>query len=376
MFTNYGLYQKESYKYLTSNPLLEDYDKPLSEITEAVATDLKISEVRAIYPFIEAMHSNKLTRNYTLYPSETLKKGYSSFVTPYGKPVITEHRMQDSMFHKADPPMGRLIAASYSKRGKDEVLTPPKLKCDPGTLEGDGTMSAIAAITEKSAIDRVLGNIYHTVSIGSVCGRVVESISGIDLVKANKEGSEMPSFERGQIYNGQRSYWTMHELNGRELSYVNAPSEETAGNRKTDIGLGGVRLLLADKKSGTKEFNFFDAKTGEKIQWNIEDCVFDTSYIEDSANVGQNIWWINGTEQHLINHGFEAQESVSEPKIEVGTAVSWGAGIVGKVTSLETTSFKLGTLTFPATETEPYAQIDVNGRKVAHKVSILKMEKL
>ena len=245
-------------------------------------------------------------------------------------------------------------------------------------------MSAIAAVTDETAIQRVLGNIYHTVSIGSVCGKVVESISGIDLVSAHKEGTEMPSFERGQIYNGQLSYWSMHDLKGKELSYVNAPSEETAGNRKVDLGLGGVRLLLADKKSGTKEFNFFDAKTGEKIQWNMEDCIFDTSYIEDSANVGQNIWWINGKEQHLINHGFEATESVTkkEPAIEVGSAVRWGSlaqkdsALNGVVISLETETFSIGTLTFAATESEPYAQIETkSGRKVAHKVSVLKMEK-
>ena len=378
MFTNYGLYQKESYKYLTSNPLLEDYSKPLNEITEAIATDLRISEVRAIYPLIEAIHSGKLTRNFTYYPSETLKKGYSTFVEPYGKPVITEHRFQDSEFGKADPPMGRLIATSYARRGKDEAQTPHKQKGFPGTMEGDGTLSAIAAITDESAIQRVLGNAYHTVSIGSVCGKVTESISGIDLVAAHKEGGEMPSFERGQIYGGQLSYWSMFNLKGKELSYVNSPSEETAGNRKVDLGLGGVRLLLADKKSGTKEFNFFDAKTGEKIQWSMEDCTFDTSYIEDSANVGQNIWWINGKEQHLINHGFEATESVkTKPVIEVGAIVSWSTNVKGKIVSMETTPFTLGTLSFPASESEPYAQIETkSGRKVAHKVSVLKMEKL
>jgi len=390
LFTNYGLYQRESFKYGTCNPLLEDYDKPLNEINEAIATDLRISEVRAIYPLIEAIHSGKLTRNFTYYPSETLQgnrklgTGYASFVEPYGKPVITEHRFQDSEYGKADPPMGRLIATSFSKRGKDEVLTPAK-KGDPGTKEGDGTLTAIAAITDQTSIERVLGNIYHTVSIGSVCNKVVESISGIDLVKAHKEGGEAPSYIRGQIYNGQRSYWSMNDLKGREMSYVNAPSEETAGNRKVDLGLGGVRLLLADKKTGTKEFNFFDAKTGEKIQWSMEECIFDTSYIEDSANVGTNIWWINGTEQHLINHGFdttESENSVTEPKttskIEVGSNVSWGSGVKGKVISLETAKFSLEntTLSFPASEAEPYALIETNGRKVAHKVSLLRMEKL
>jgi len=375
MFTKEGYFQRESKVLNTTNPLVSDFSRPVSEITEAVVNDLKVDSISAIYPMINCMHSNKLTKNYTLYPAESLVgnqkhgTGYSSFIQPYGKPIIREHRLQGSMFgDEADVPMGRAIAASYSKRGKDESLTPHKYGA--GFVEGDGVMSMIAAVTEPEAIRRVLGHQYHTVSIGSVCSKVTESISGIDLVKARKEGTEAPSYERGQVYNGQLSWWNMGPIEARELSMVNNPSEVTAGVVKPDLGIEGVRLLLADKKTGTKEFNFYDAKTGEKISWNMEQCVFDASYIEDSVKVGTNIWWIQGKET-AINHGFEVKESVKE--LQVGDEVLWSIGLEGKITSIESGKFQIGSLNFEATEADKYAQIETkSGRKVAHKLSILR----
>lgn len=374
MFTKTGYFQCEKMCLPTANPLLEDYSKPMSEITEAIATDLKLSEIGAIYPLTEAMHSNKITGNFTLYPSETLRgnskknTGYTSWVQPYGKPIIREHRLQDSPYHQADPGIGRAIASSYSKRSKDEVQTPNPKRGYPGTLEGDGVMSIISAITDQEGIRKIIGNIHHTVSIGSVAESVWESISGVDLVKARSEG-DSPSYERGQIYDGKLSYWSMGPIKGKELSYVNNPSNENAATKQNDLGLAGVRLLLADKKTGTKEFNFFDAATGEKIAWNMEDCAFDTSYIEDSAKVGRNVWWINGTEREL-NHGVQEIVNESLEPIKIGDCVRWTSNLTGTLKEIKADKFELNGLKYEATELIGVIETP-SKRLVAHKLSRL-----
>jgi hypothetical protein len=97
--------------------------------------------------------------------------------------------------------------------------------------------------------------------------RVIESISGEDLVALRKEGKQPPEFERGNLYkiNGkeQLCYWTMGGVRGKELSYVNNPSDEHAANIKKDIGQEGMQLLLGQRKGN--EFAFYDALSLEEV---------------------------------------------------------------------------------------------------------------
>lgn len=287
----------------TVNPIYEDPTKP---ITESQVQDLQLGQVRAVYPLIRAINSGRLTKNFTFYPAESLigKKrevdptGYASYVIPYGKPIITEHRLQDeqSIFGggiKADPPLGRIIYAGYKKRGKDETCTIPK-KGIPGTVEGDGYMTAIPAITTEDAIIKVLGGTYHTVSIGCRVNKIIESISQVDIAAAHKKGEELPPHQRGQWYHGKLSYWELGEIRGMEISYVNAPADDYAHNLKSDVGLEGLRLMLGESKNA-KEFCFYDAKSGDLVQTcDVDDeYAFDTSFeFIDSANVGKSVWWV------------------------------------------------------------------------------------
>ncbi len=312
---------KESARLAVSNPVLDDYSKP---VTEALLSDLKISEVRAIYPMIKAINSGRLTRNYTYYPAESLMgknkvddpTGYASFVKPYGKPILREHQAQKVMgmmgpVEDADIPMGRVIYSGFRRHieKKDGPRTLPSKKYVPGTVEGDGSMYIVPAITDPEAITRVLGGAYHTVSIGSRVENVTESISNQNIAQLRRDGKELPPYERGQLYEGRLSYWKMGEVRGVEVSFVNVPSDEYAGVVDPDIGVEGIRLLVAEKKSGKKnEFNFFDAKTGEEVKWEMDEFVFDESHFVDSSKVGYDIWWLN-----------KPQEVVEEP---IGTSVT------------------------------------------------------
>jgi len=382
-----GMIWAREYTRLGVENRREDYDKPVSEFTEGLISDLGIKEVRAIYPMIKAINTGKLTKNFTLYPMQSLvgqnrsegRTGYASFILPYGKPVITEHRLQTQQGffgpgERADVPMGRLVAASMVRRKADEVLTPAK-KGYPGTLEGTGYMATVAAVTSPEAIDRILGKAYHTVSIGTRVEDVWESISGKNIADMKRKGEELPAYERGQMYNGQCSYWTMGPVQGKELSYVNAPSDEDAGTMNANLGEDGIKLLVADKKVGkNNEFTFYDAQTLKKYEWNYEESVIDHSHFMDSSAVGQRTWILNGKE--MIAEGIFS-ESVD---IIVGSMVEWGSTAKGKINSIHVEGIVPGIpVTLEATDVVPIAKIQIykddkpTDRYVGHKLSSLKL---
>ena len=260
------------------NPLS---DRRESLALEAAVADIKVKNVTCAYPMIRALHSDFLTRNYTFYPRETLvgmrnsenPTGYASFVYPHGKSIIREHRFQDSNGFfgdgtQADIPMGRIVHSTYAKHGEGVEMAPhPKAsKGFPGFARGSGYMQFVAAISDQNAIPMVLGGAYHTVSVGSDVEKVVESISGLDLVALRNKGQERPKYDRGQVHDGKLSYWTMHGLRGRECSFVNNPSDINARVEDPDIGEYGLRILLAQKKVGkSQEYALFDPKSCTKV---------------------------------------------------------------------------------------------------------------
>lgn len=270
------------------NPIRTDPGQPL---VEASGGQLRLANTRAIYPMIQAINSDRLTRNYTYYPakgmlgdsSENSPTGYPSFVLPNGKPILSEHRSSDE-FVPADIPMGRVIYAGYKRRGRKETFT-PRGEGMPGTMEGTGYMVLIPAITEENAIQRILNDIYHTVSIGTTAESIVEAISGKDLLQLYRDGNasydDFPNFHRGLWYEDENglnrlSYWSINRWYADECSYVNCPADILAKNLVKDVGEEGIRLLLAEKVTGTKEFKFWDAVTGEYAE--VDEGLFDQSY--------------------------------------------------------------------------------------------------
>lgn len=297
-------------------------ENPLSESRESLAlesavADIKVKNITCAYPMIRALHSDFLTRNCTLYSRETLvgqrnsddPTGYASFVYPHGKSIIREHRFQDSNGFfgdgtQADLPMGRIVHSTYMKHDASTPLTPhPKAaKGFPGYVRGSGYMQFVAAISDPDAIPRVLGGAYHTVSVGSDVEKVVESISGLDLVAIRKKGQERPQYDRGQMYEGKLSYWSLFGLRGRECSFVNNPSDVHARVEDPDIGEYGLRLLLAQKKVGkSQEYALFDPVTSQKVlefdlaeeraRFIAHESAWDTTFEwEDSILAAENVF--------------------------------------------------------------------------------------
>ena len=324
---------KESTALQVTNPVVNPAGVRESSFTGGVDP----STVKAIYPLIRSINSEKLTRNFTYYPQADLKgndeglsgTGFRSFVKPYGKPILTEHRSSDD-WTPADVPMGRIVASSYVSAKQEKRDITPSPKGYPGFIEGDGSLQTIAAITQPDAIEKVLSRVFHTVSIGAMADKVIESISGKDLVELSKKGDwdEYPSYVKGQMYDGKLSYWIIKGIRGEELSYVNSPADTLACNMDTDLGINTVRLMLGDKKVGANEFLFYDAKTNEKIKWNTEDTAVDESYFnndfEPSVKRAENVWVLN---PNLITESFNT--------VTLESMVTWGPG-EGKVVAVLT----------------------------------------
>ena len=372
----------ENYSLVTENPVSP---KITGSSNEAFTGGIPESDVRVIYPLIKAICADKITRNFTYYPMESLRTpknyektdptGYASYVSPYGKVVIAEHRLQDAMLQDACPPFGRIIASTvmnWKQEGRTEAPRPHTKRGYPGTMEGDGGMHFIAAIDNPTAIEKILGNSYHTVSIGSRVEKVIESISGKDLVELSNNGEEFPPYIRGQMYENQLSYWKMVGLRGDEISYVNNPADTLAGTKVKDLGREGVRLLLGEKKAGTKEFSLFDAKTNEKFAWNMEEYALDESYfgndVIDSVERTKDKWVI----------GISTTESFNSVGLEA--MVSWGKTLEGKVVAILSEGIpSIVNVKVTASAEDPVAIIRVykegkpTNNHVVHKVKALRL---
>ena len=273
------------------NPL-DTYNKPFSE---AAYSDIKLSSVKAIYPLIRAITTNKITRNFTLYPAECMTdigtesespRGYLSFVYPYPRPVITEHRLSDNSKGKADEPIGRVIASFWKEHTSDK-----QTDLRPGFVEGDGALYLVPAITDKKGIEKVTSGIYHTVSIGTRAFSARESVTGTDIINP-KEKDSIPDWSPGSIVedddgNKKLSYIEVLSVEGREISFVNAPSDTHAQIKKTDLGKDGIRLLTGMK---TKEgdVKFYDIATREEVMVECDQSLINMETFQDSLDTNEN----------------------------------------------------------------------------------------
>jgi hypothetical protein len=316
---------RESVNIKTVNPFEVEGIDVASEATKA---DFKIKSLRAVYPSIRAINSEKLTRNFTVYGESTLKgkknrldpTGYSSYVWPHGKPVITEHNLQGDYFNKADSPLGRIIWSNYKKHGSDMIIP-----CEgglPGFVEGKGSMQFVCAISDEDAIEKVLGGAFQTVSISSTIEKVIESISGQDIRALYNQGKELPPYSKGKWYDIEGkgsvlSYWSMMgQMRGLEVSFVNMPSDTHAFVEDPDIGMEALQLLLGEKRVGQESFGFYDAKTHELI--------FELSADEASA-FDPNIKLIDSVklpEYFLFDNPLSKEEVEEAPEVVDGAVAS------------------------------------------------------
>ena len=159
---------------------------------------------------MEAIHVGR-TKNFTYYTEEGLKAGLHTWTQPYNKPVLTHHNE-----HTGEP-IGRILEASYEET----------------TLAGKSGLVFTVEITDPQAIEKVLDGRYSTVSIGASTNKVTCNICGTDRTESWCD--HYPGEKYGENDDAQYAHLIVGETYGREVSYVNTPADENAGNRSVSI---------------------------------------------------------------------------------------------------------------------------------------------
>lgn len=180
------------------------------DVQEAAAPALAFQPVSSamspdsIMVDIEGIHSI-VTRNFTYYTPECLKKSAPYWTSPYERPVIMHHNDRDGV------QIGRIKAAEYmeSTRAKS-----------PGLL-------FTCNIGDEAGIKGVKNGTLSTVSIGAVIHKATCSICGQNIAA---EGE--CEHQRGRKYEGKLCYWLMEDMEPKELSYVIVPSDRYANTVK------------------------------------------------------------------------------------------------------------------------------------------------
>ena len=183
--------------------------------------------MKAILPKIEAIHAG-ITKNFVQYTAEALsgdfdkKTGVFSWTSPYPKPVLTNHDIESE-------PLGRVVDAKFSA----------------DSTSGKACITISPAITDQTAIEKILDNRYLTVSIGCSAKAAYCSICGIDVAQ------NWCDHYRGEKYevDGKEKtcYWTLEDIEFYEVSFVNRPADENAMVVSTEwMAFDGDKFLDQD----------------------------------------------------------------------------------------------------------------------------------
>ena len=178
---------------------------------------------------IEGIHSI-LTRNFTLYTAECLKKSAPYWTTPYERPVIMHHNTAEGV------QVGRIKAATYLEESRAKA---------PGLL-------FTCNIGDEAGIKGVKNGTLSTVSIGAVIHKATCSICGQNIAS---EGE--CEHKRGCKYEDKLCYWIMEDMEPKELSYVIVPSDRYANTIKI-YKPKDISAKESYNEGGSEEMGIFD----------------------------------------------------------------------------------------------------------------------
>ena len=214
---------------------------------------------------IEGIHSI-VTRNFTYYTPECLKKSAPHWTTPYERPVIMHHNDRDGI------QIGRVKAVEYVEETRAK---------SPGLL-------FTCNIGDEAGIKGVKNGTLSTVSLGAVIHKATCSICGQNIAA---EGE--CEHQRGRKYDGKLCYWLMEEMEPKELSYVIVPSDRYANT---------IRIYKPKDISAKESYN----EGGNDEPMGIFDNI-DLPLTEPEAKE-------NAQEEQIEVQ--EAEKAVEEPKAE------------------------------------------------------------
>ena len=174
------------------------------ESVAATAIPQQMISPNSLMVEIEGIHSDVLTINCTKYSKNCLEKSIPYWTNPYEKAVIMHHNDEDGQI------IGRVKKAEIidSKRS------------------GTPAINFTCNIGDENGIKGIKNGTLATVSIGAVAYDVRCSICGENVAVCDCE------HEKGHVYDGKLCYWTIEEMEPREVSYVILPSDKYAQTMK------------------------------------------------------------------------------------------------------------------------------------------------
>ncbi|SFJ62377.1 hypothetical protein SAMN02799624_05222 [Paenibacillus sp. UNC496MF] len=203
----YSLAEHQSKKLVAGS--MSEYVCSVPKLTQESVNKLSESakgKNRKLIVQMEAIHVGR-TANYTYYTKEGLSEGLASWTTPYNKPVLTHH----DDYH--GEPIGRILKAEFHDM----------------TKSGRAGLVFTVEITDPTAIEKVLDGRYQTVSIGATTDKVTCNICGTDRTQ------EWCDHYPGEEHDGQTAHFIIGTTFGREVSYVNVPADQNAGNTSVTV---------------------------------------------------------------------------------------------------------------------------------------------
>ena len=174
------------------------------ESATAVAVPQQMISPDSLMVDIEGIHSDVLTINCTKYSEQCLKNSLPHWTIPYEIPVIMHHNDED----------GKIIG-----RVKNVEMIDSKRSGTPAIL-------FTCNIGDEDGVKGIKNGTLSTVSIGAVAYDVTCSICGANVAECDC------GHKKGRVYDGKLCYWTINDMEPREVSYVILPSDKYAQTMK------------------------------------------------------------------------------------------------------------------------------------------------
>lgn len=266
------------------------------DIQESVASALVFQPVSSamspdsIMVDIEGIHSI-LTRNFTYYTPECLKKSVPYWTSPYERPVIMHHNDKDGT------QIGRIKSVEFLENTRAK---------SPGLI-------FTCNIGDETGIKGVKNGTLSTVSLGAVIHKATCSICGQNIAA---EGE--CEHQRGRKYDGKLCYWLMEEMEPKELSYVIVPSDRYANTIKIykpkDLGTKDAKESYEEGGNNMSLFENIDLELTEPQAKESTEEVVETVEVTEAKDAETTVETQEAGEE-VVNTEIE-KEPKEEPKTE------------------------------------------------------------
>ena len=194
---------------------VSDYPPATLNLSEAANFKSNVDSLdpNSLMVEIEGLHAAPFsTRNFTRYTSRCLKNSVDSWTNPYRRPLLKHHNEENG------EPIGRIVAAEYVARG---------------TRSGTPALKFTVNVPDEQAKEGIKNGLLSTTSVGVIAHDVRCSVCGAHIVDASEgcpNGHERGATVEADDGSTQICYWDIYEMEAKELSYVDVPSDMYAKN--------------------------------------------------------------------------------------------------------------------------------------------------